>query len=471
MPGLTNNTTLLAAANQIIVALNEISSQIVLGDLSDRLAPDGQSIYAALGTVGDQIEAQTTAIDTDFSNLVTSTDTISTKLTTTNEGLSDINSSISTCCVNLKTKLGEIVTAISNIRFPSGGGGSVGLPGDIGGPVLDEPPADVAEEPMDDYACTAANYVWWYMNDVLLNLSALNNTRAGLTESVVLVLLTASLAAIFSVVGAPAGIISSVLMALVGVVVTIQNWYIFLYFEDLSNEFEAGKDQLVCDLFNAAKANNPTGAKAAIDAFIDAAVDGVVTIEHPEVDIPAPYFGLFDASLRTICKALAGYYLLNKMFDFDADVEAWTPTGAVDCTTCGQTPVEGAVLQTSTSYPYNVLVIGDSTPTGGEPSTGWNIPYNDRKYFYFTPDVEILTFKVTAEIRSSAATDWTVGTMEFSSNAHTVYGTAGVWTEIEYTGSFSPGVPADVQTAISMMGMGGNDFYIRNLLIIANPTT
>lgn len=488
MPGLTNNTTLLAAANQIIVALNEISSQIVLGDLSDRLAPDGQSIYAALGDVGDQVEAQTIALGTDFGNLVTSTDAISTKLTAidtdlgslvtstdaistqltaTNEGLADINSSIATCCVNLQTKLGEIVTAIGNIRFPSLGGGT-GV--DVGGPYSDEPEiTPPVDPPVDVTACKGAYFVYDYMMGFLDMLNGASSSGLDWHENVAIPTLVVVLGAI-PLVGIPAATIIGIINIILSMLLSLESWKVMTYFGELKRLLEEQKQDIICDLYNAIKSNSPTAVKNVFYTYTTGAVSQVVELVVTGLPSPLPDYArnLLINGLPAIVSAVMGNYLVNKVFDEgDTEIEAYEASG--DCDTCGQTPVEGAVLQTSTSYPYNVLIIGDSTPTGGEPSTGWYIPAGDRKYFYFTPSVEVLTIKVTAEIKSGADPSWTVGTIELSSVAYSVKGTAGVWTEIEYTGTCSPSLPANTQTAMSMMGMGGNDFYIRNLLVIANP--
>ena len=103
MPGLTNNTNLLAAANQLIVAVNELSS---------RVSPDGSSIHGAITQVGSN-------------------------LSTINGTLTDTNSIIEACCVGMQAKLEGVISSIRGIRLSGGGGG--GLPTDGGGPFIDEP--------------------------------------------------------------------------------------------------------------------------------------------------------------------------------------------------------------------------------------------------------------------------------------------------------------------------------------------
>jgi hypothetical protein len=97
MAGLTNNSNLLTAANQLIQAINDLTDKVGVTDVS---------------SITDAIEAQTTMLETrsiaeteaqntNFSDLVESVGSVSINVDT-----SGLVSAIQSCCSNINTKLG-----------------------------------------------------------------------------------------------------------------------------------------------------------------------------------------------------------------------------------------------------------------------------------------------------------------------------------------------------------------------------
>lgn len=138
MPGSTNNTILISAANQIIAALNDLSglgtsaNQIVeaLNQLSNRIAPEGHSLYEQLanlneggvtGDLSDVVKAlriMTVAISAEALNLETGlpdevdyiTTGLAVRLAPTNE------SSIATRLQNIYQKLQDMELYINELE-------------------------------------------------------------------------------------------------------------------------------------------------------------------------------------------------------------------------------------------------------------------------------------------------------------------------------------------------------------------
>lgn len=311
MPGLTNNTNLLSAANQIIVALNEIASKI--------LDPEDQAGY--LSAIGTGL----TTLDT----------TVGNRLSATNTHLGNIYDEMASCCAGMQAQLQGIISAIQNIRFPTS------TPGDSGGPYLDEEEIDTTSEdyepPPDPYKCRAANYTFDYMWKTLGMIAGASNMTMAVSTGAATVLF-GSILAFLSFTAPPAAIIAALIVTLTELLIGTRWWMIYTYFEDMQNEFEDNRQELVCQLYQAALAGSQEQAKAAINNFVDDVIDGVVTIDHG-LNLTTPQQQLLDTAIRAVVNRLAGNFAINKMFTINAEVdvyngEMYDMNPMIDCADC-----------------------------------------------------------------------------------------------------------------------------------------
>lgn len=364
MPGITTNTTLLAAANQIVVALNELVakpsgsqgtdvSQIVaaltfnnkgLAEYASMLETNGDTLNENITLISDAIEAQTTlqetrsiaevtALNTNFDNLITSTDTISTRLTATNSALLGINDQLEECCIGLQARLGEMITAIRNIRLltPSG------VPGDGGGLFLDEPPIPPGSisnnVTVDVEACRRANWAYDYTANFLEECSHLNDIKNS-TMTVVYTVVSG----LFAGLAIPSTVFAVIVGGIVELATNFNGWGFAQYMGDLRDEFEANKDEIICEFYNYIKTKNYDGVK---NLFYEKTVDAVIIMTDTS-GLSQVLKDALNYSLPAIVQALNSNFFANKVFDeADVDIEAYTPENPHDCSTCAPQDFNG----------------------------------------------------------------------------------------------------------------------------------
>lgn len=303
MPGLTDNVNLLAAANQLIAAIN---------DLADRVSPDGSSVQGSL-VFEDKGVAE-------YVSLVKgSLDSINTSVT-------DINGTIENCCIGLQAKLGAIIVAIRGIRLTGGGGGAI--PSDGGGPFNDDPPIDMpVGEIIDEDACKRANFVYDHMANLLDQLNGLNNIKT-VTESIVIGTVIGLLLAEFVI---PAAIIAALCGLVIDVAYYANSWMSASYFGEILTKLNSQKDEIICELYDAIKNKQPDTIRTIFNTYIGVAMNELA--EAPLPGIPFPTFLMDD--MPTMITKYMGNYLTNKIFDeADADIEAYEPADPSDCSTC-----------------------------------------------------------------------------------------------------------------------------------------
>lgn len=130
---------------------------------------------------------------------------------------------------------------------------------------------------------------------------------------------------------------------------------------------------------------------------------------------------------------------------------------------------EYVLFKSSDTYPFNVIIYGDSElSTEGNENSWYSSPTS---YLYFTTAYTTSAITLTATIYSSSPTDWVVGYMLIPGACNlwneygNVYGTAGDWVERTYTGTcvMSPG-----QHYMEFSGAGGNNFGINIVTLVAD---
>ncbi len=221
MTGKTDNDNLLAAANQIIVVLNDLKATLSTLELTSNCAPN------------INVESATPDIKVE-------------------------------CAPDVNVSCGP-------------GGGSGGIPGDIpldqigDGPQGDEP--DRGSDPpggfdtwdeFDEYKCQAANWVFDKYTDTLGNLAAFSGVVGGLTLAVV--------AGILLLTVPPVGLVAIMvaLSVLIGIDIGL-----CANFTDIKGALESDRQNIVCGLFNA------TDTQAAI-AVLNNATDSIIdNLSHP----------------------------------------------------------------------------------------------------------------------------------------------------------------------------------------------
>lgn len=396
MPGQTDNVNLLNAANQIIVALNEISEKIdglpgngdlleAIGDNIDlhRVATETgiASIVAAIGDNGAETQAVLATINNTIGSGLTSIDdTIGDRLAATNSNLVTIHDAMAACCTETQQNLSLLIEAIRNIRLQPGSGGN----GDTGGPYQDEPVIDTSDPeytpPTDPYKCKAANYVFDYMWHFLGVIAGMNTLRANTSQGAAATISAifiggAQLIGVVELAGLPATVVLGVVAALHQLLVTSINWSIFIYFQDLQNELTDNREELICQLYQAAISDSPQAAKDALNNFLSDVLDGVITIDHG-LNLSLPAIQLLDFTLRQIVSLLAGNFLINKLFDVSPVVEVYEGElydigPMVSCDDCEEPGDTGVYDFTVSQYNWQLnqalcLPVNQAAWTGGQ---------------------------------------------------------------------------------------------------------
>ncbi len=376
MAGSTDNSNLLAAANQIIVALNDISSLLSGGD-NEALTRIGDAIEAQTTMLETRSIAETEAHNTNFASLVESVDGIS-----LNVDASGLVSAIQSCCTNINSKLGLMIAAIKSIKLvTSGGGGSTSGVGGV--PILDPPPIipdDPGQPPtgeVDLEKCKAANYIYWSIVSALRSISTYQNFTYSIInesniEAILIGLLVASLATL------PIAGLEAIAVGLVSLLMFAGNWAITAYFGYLADSLEEVKEEIICNLYTSQDADE---ARNYIHSLIDSRIDAVAAIPLEVVWGPLGFpLALLKLTLAQVAKYIAGNYLVNVLFDPSPDVEAAEIPDAIGCDVCGCTirfefveGVEGWVERADA----NDNTVSNSWSTNEALRTEISILYND----------------------------------------------------------------------------------------------
>lgn len=332
MTALTDNATILAAANQIIVALNEISSQISGGSGNEALNRIGDAIEAQTTMLETRSVAETEAANTNFSNLTQAVDSIDT---------SSIANAISNCCANLQTQLGNIRIAIQNIRLQppviTGGGGGY-YNGDTGGQYSDDPPADNPEPQVNEYVCKAANYIYWWIDYFLSTFAIFYNIKL-VSEQQIISFITANVSSVLSVpeTGPGAALVWGIAFVATEAAIGAKNVKILAYLDVIRSKFAENKQAIICDLYAAGVGNDPAAAREVYNTWTADLMEDVLSQEVE--GFPYPLSELHRATLSylltQVISYVSGYYLCNLLFDVDPDVEAADIPDELDCTDCG----------------------------------------------------------------------------------------------------------------------------------------
>lgn len=346
MGGLTDNTDLLAATNQLIKAVN---------DLADKVSPTDVGLIAdAITAQTTMLEtrsvAETTAQNTNFANLIQSVDNVQLSV-----NLSGLISAIQSCCTNVNNNLGLIVGAIRAIRLVTTGGGGGGI---TGAPYLD-PPAIVPEPGgsipggVNLEKCQAANYVYWAIVSTLRRISSIQYVLSQIADETTLASIVTGLLVVSTVVAVGTAGLEAIIAGIVGLILSAGNEAILLYFNFLADSLEEDKQDIICNLYEAQDANQ---ARDYIHSLIDSKIDAVAAIPLEVVWGPLGFpLALLKYTLAQVAKTIAGNYLVNVLFDPDATVQATEIPDALECDVCGCTIrfefVEG--LEGWESFPGN----------------------------------------------------------------------------------------------------------------------
>lgn len=345
MPGSIDNSNLLDAANQLIKAVN---------DLADKVSPTDVGLIAdAITAQTTMLEtrsiAETTAQNTNFTNLIQSVDNVQLSV-----NLSGLVSAIQSCCANVNTNLGLIIGAIKAIKLVSTGGGDVitGAPHVDPPPVIPEPGGSIPGG-VNLEKCQAANYVYWKIVSTLRGISNYQSVITEIVDEATLAsIMTGLLIASAAVAIATAGI-EAIIAGLVTLILTAGNKAILSYFDFLADSLEEDKQDIICNLYEAQDANQ---ARDYIHSLIDSKIDAVAAIPVEVVWGPMGFpLALLKYTLAQVAKTIAGNYLVNVLFDPDATVQATEIPDALECDVCGCTIrfefVEG--LEGWESFPGN----------------------------------------------------------------------------------------------------------------------
>ncbi|MCP4711855.1 MAG: hypothetical protein GY869_24815 [Planctomycetes bacterium] len=275
MPGAVDNDNILAAANQLVQAVNDLATLAT--------------------TQNSKIDNLTDAIN----------------------GL-DITS---TCepHINVEPASPAINVECAPDVNVNCGGGSGGIPGDIpidqidDGPQVDQPPADGTPPDNFDtwdefyqYKCRAANWILDQYMGTLSNWSAFTGILGGLTLAVVagLLLLTVP----------PAGLIAigAALSILAGIDIGLCS-----NFDIIKSGLEKNKQDIICGLFNA---TNTSEAISVVNNATDSIVD--------EMELSTT----IRDQIKLACRNLLWHNNVKMLFEYEEEIGEHD--GTVDCVSC-----------------------------------------------------------------------------------------------------------------------------------------
>lgn len=260
--------------------------------------------------------------------------------------------------------------------------GQPSTPGD--GPGGYPPPDDWegTTEEYDEYKCKASNFVYEACYNALNYMAAASAaiTAAGggvAAGSSILTALLGSGAAYTAAGGVmlfafvPGWVIGAIVAA-VAAVAFVAGWAVLEVASWVADEFETGKDDLICKLYNS---GTPEEARGHLELALADAVANMV------IDAP---FSAWEALVRSAYATVIGYFvpnsLINLLFE-ESDVVNSYSGGSNDCTGCDNTwwncifGTPGSV--TSTSVIIEAVIAGDGDYSAnigieGEPES-WNI--------------------------------------------------------------------------------------------------
>ena len=254
---------------------------------------------------------------------------------------------------NILQAIDAIVGAISNkdCCCPGAGvGGTTGgqildsdPPPDLGDPATDPPPTGFPDWPTyDTYKCKASNFVFEVVYETMVWVRNIETAAAGvgigaafgtwLMSNMGFWMTSYSLtyaggAGLVGVIltSAPVWILEAIAVLLVALVVAAVGLGVLIYFQTVADALD--KDAIVCALYNA---QNVSEARTALsDAIADAVAS--ITINPP--------YNVIESLIRETISGVIEHLLTNEFLGVlftDSDyVNAYTPTGAVDCSTCG----------------------------------------------------------------------------------------------------------------------------------------
>lgn len=197
-------------------------------------------------------------------------------------------------------------------------------------PCADDDP--LTSTPTDDYKCKAANYIFDSFTDTVSNWSQISTMSWYSVASFITALGNGLLTNMF------AGIFGLSLTSLATVVIPLVISYLgrlywkgvgyFSPFELIAQEFEASKEAIICELYEAA---DVAAARAALEVHITDYV-GTVMTAHPEWEDEQ------DTYINVVTSLLPNA-VLNELFktgaDERAEISGYNPPDFAECAGCG----------------------------------------------------------------------------------------------------------------------------------------
>jgi hypothetical protein len=273
MAGITNNTNLLAAANQIVVALNDISSKL---DCCSDLRIELGNIRVAIQNV-------------------------------------------------------RLQPPISI------GGGSGYYGGDSGGQYLDDTPANNPAPQVDEYVCKAANYIYGWVDYSLSGFAMFYGFKLEVEQHVLSIISASVAAAVSAPgIGPGAALVWAIVLIASEVAVDMKNATILAYLDVLRLKFADHKQEIICELYQAGINNDPEAAQAVYNTWTADLMEEVLAQEVQGFPWPLSevHRATISYLLTQVISNLMGWYLCNLLFDIDPDVEAAEIEDPQDCSAC-----------------------------------------------------------------------------------------------------------------------------------------
>lgn len=223
-----------------------------------------------------------------------------------------------------------------------------------GNPVSDPPPEGFATwDEYFAYKCQAAHFIWDLERKNMAAIRAFDG--AALTATIVGPVI-AGLAGLLPAAFTPPGFVAFVAVIVAMGLVAAGGWW---YVDEMIDEWDANKDEIICALYNS---GTSVQAVSALSNALEDAIQAIVTW-----GVLAPVSGQLAAMMSQAFAYTAGNGMVEPLFKSIAAVSAAFQDA--DCDDCGQ---GYPMAQTSLYSPYNVLTQGDSiTAYDDDPTNGY----------------------------------------------------------------------------------------------------
>jgi len=279
-------------------------------------------------------------------------------------------------CDEITIALNNLTVAVSGLGTNGGSGCCPAAYGALPEDAVDPgdqsnqiPPAGFATwAEYTDYKCRAANRIADEWTQTVRNMATLGGIGSVIgAAALALFIQTSLLSGILVGIMALGFSAASAAAIIIGLLITliVGNAAQFAFFDDLADDLDTNHADFVCDIFTA------TSVAVAKNRI------GLFTLAYANASEP------FNSTLTDLISNLFNDNLLNILFVEDPETAEYV--GTVDCDACSFYPA-GQLLLTTTSTPFNVVLVGQHDPQWYEsPASPGDINFDTDGWCTSTP--------------------------------------------------------------------------------------